>query len=150
MSRTAVASSRDVLIPQAEGEALFNDTSSLPQRKQAGCSFCASEESRKEKGVISSLPTVWHVGLLSRDGTWGICEKHLCSHSPEHLLGQVNLIMFTAVPHYCFPSSFFLERVQMWFLDIPICFHEKSRRLGSIGYQISPECQLYAGPPAQG
>lgn len=72
MSRTAVASSRDILIPQAEGEALFNDTLSLPQRKQAGCSFCTSEESGKEKGAISSLPTVW--------GTWG--------SSPEMARGE--------------------------------------------------------------
>lgn len=43
------------------------------KRKQAGCSFCASEESGKEKGAISSsLPTVW--------GTWG--------SSPEMARGE--------------------------------------------------------------
>lgn len=34
--------------------------------------------------------------------------------------------------------------------DVPICFQERGRRLGSFGSQIPPKCQLRAGLPAQG
>lgn len=45
--------------------------------------------------------------------------------------------MFTAPPALPFPLFHPSGEAQMWLLDVTICFHGMSRRLGSFSYQPS-------------
>ena len=111
--------------------------------------------SRKWEGDRCDCFSPCYMGVLSASGVLSIeianeaLQKNtFVSCSPENLLSQVNLIMFTAPPPYHFLCFILPWEAQMWLLNVTICFHETSRRLGSFSYQPSHKRQLWPGPPA--